>query len=258
MANFLQIANLELQMPIQDFETDLQWALDEYNNAYSEEITYAIKPMSTKHGKHMYKLTLANNDCAYMHIVAEQDSATGDIIFHPLKLSNFHDSFYGFEYPDEDIIGERNDPAEAFCHAMVMICQKHKDKGNCFAYIASQSEPRIIKNGDAKRSASIAIVDGDGNIYSCAGAKSIKGASDSVDFTVQKPIGEWLKEYPDVQREIAKLPAMDAKMNYIGKYLINAKLAEEIDSDEFIDIFCQAGIIGFSEPSIMNIYKLIM
>ena len=92
----LQIANLELQMPIQDFESDLQWALDEYNNAYCEEMTYAIKPMSTKHGKHMYKLTVANNNCAYMHIVAEQDSATGDIIFHPLKLSNFNESFYDF------------------------------------------------------------------------------------------------------------------------------------------------------------------
>ena len=51
---------------------------------------------------------------------------------------------------------------------------------------------------------------------------------------------------------------MNDKMNYIGKYLINAKLKEEIDSEEFLDIFCQAGIIGFSEQSVINIYKLIM
>lgn len=255
----LQIAHLKLRMPIQDFEADFQKNLDDYNNTYIKLMTYNIKPMSTKHGKHMYKLTVKNDDNAYMEIVAEQDSTTGDIIFHPLKLSNFDDSFYKFQYPDPDIIGEQNDPAEAFCYTMIaMLHRLDKNKESIFAYITPKGVPNIIKNGDTKKIASIAVVDNDGNVYSCAGAKSVKGASDSVDFTVQKPIGEWIKEYPDVQREIAKLPSMNDKMNYIGKYLINAKLTEEIDSEEFIDIFCQAGIIGFSEPSVINIYKLIM
>ena len=47
-------------------------------------------------------------------------------------------------------------------------------------------------------------------------------------------------------------------MNYIGKYLVAARLNDEIDSDEFVDIFRQAGVIGFSDASILSIYKLLM
>ena len=247
----LQIADINLTMSVQDFERELQNCIDNY----SEDMNYAIKPMSTKHGKNMYKITVDNCDNSYIEIIAERDDVTGDICFHPLKLQNVNDSFYHTKYDDYDIAGKDNDPSVFIADALYSLCTSHKGS---FAYIDPNGHMSIVKDGVDKKISSVALVDGDGNVYSCAGAKTIKGGTDGPDFSVKKPIGDWLKENPDVQREIAKLPQMDAKMNYIGKYLINAKIKEEIDSEEFTDIFCQAGIIGFSEQSVLNIYKLIM
>jgi hypothetical protein len=211
--------------------------------------------MSTKRGKNMYKVIIDNIKGSSIEIVGERDDVTGDICFHPLKLQNMNESFYKTSYADTDIMGLDEDPCMCLVYAFREICSQIKGS---FAYIDPNGYKSIIKDGSSKRAVSMALVDNDGTIYSCAGAKTVKGASDTSSFTVNKPIGEWLHENPDVAREIAKLPATDEKMNYVGKYLINAKIKEEIDSDEFMDIFCQAGIIGFSEPSVLNIYKLIM
>lgn len=250
MLNF-QIVDINLNMPVQDFENELQDCI----NHYSTQMNYSIKPMSTKMGKHMYKLTVDNCDNSNIEVIAERDSVSGDIQFHPLKLSNMNESFYKIHYDDSCIIGKDEDPAMFVAYALEKMCVAHKGD---VAYINSNGSSNIIKDGSQKRTSSIALVDGDGNVYSSAGAKTIKENMGGSNFSVNKPIGEWLQENPEVQQEIAKLSTMDAKMNYIGKYLINAKIKEEIDSDEFMDIFCQAGIIGFTEQSVLNIYKLIM
>lgn len=251
----LKIADINLIMSIQDFKTEFQDAIDDYNTSYGTDMEYAIKQMSTKMGKHMYKIIADNNNGSDIDIIAERDDVTGNINFHPLKLSNMNESFYKTHYDDYNIIGQDEDPGMLIAQSFEHICTKYKGS---FACIKPNGNVCIIKDGNSKRLSSFALIDTDNNVYSCAGAKSVKGASEDASFSVKKPIGEWLNENLDIQREIAKLPAMDAKMNYIGKYLINARIKEEIDSDEFTDIFCQAGIIGFSEPSVLNIYKLIM
>ena len=247
----LQIADINLTMPVQDFETAIQTCIGNY----STTMNYNLKAMSTRMGKHMYKLTIDNGDNSYIDVIGERDDVTGDIMFHPLKLSNMNESFYKTSYNDYDIVSQDEDPAMFITYLFKTLCSNNKGS---FACIDPSGNTTLIKDGSQKKVSSIALVDSDGNVYSCAGAKNIKGATDGPDFSVKKPIGDWLKENPEVQRELAKLPAMDAKMNYIGKYLINAKIKEDIDSDEFMDIFCQAGIIGFSEQSVLNIYKLIM
>lgn len=247
----MQIADIDLKMPVQDFEREVQ----DYINNHSTDMNYELKQMSTRMGKHMYKLTVDNDNGSSFEIIGERDDISGDISFHPLKLSNMNESFYKSYCTDNDIICTDEDPAHFMAYVFKTLCYNHKGS---FACIEPNGDSTLIQKGNNKKVSSIAIVDSDGNVYSCAGAKNVKGASDGPDFSVKKPIGEWLKENPDVQRELAKLPQMNDKMNYIGKYLINAKVKEEIDSEEFMDIFCQAGIIGFSEPSVLNIYKLIM
>ena len=247
----MQIADINLTMPVQDFEKELQDMIDDY----SVSMNYNLKQMSTKMGKHMYKLTVDNCNNSHIEVVGERDDVSGDIYFHPLKLSNMSESFYKIYLDDCSIEGQDEDPSVFMEYVFRTLCRNHKGS---FACISSNGHTSLIKDGKDKKIASVGIVDTDGVVYSCAGAKSVKGASDGPDFSVKKPIGEWLKENPDVQRELSKYPQMDEKMNYIGKYLINAKVKDEIESDEFMDIFCQAGIIGFSEPSVLNIYKLIM
>jgi len=246
----LQIASIDLKLPVQAFENELQDAVSNWG----EPMRYELKPMSTRMGKSMFKLIITNDNSDELEVIAERDDTSGDIIFHPLKLSNYRNSFYVYN-GSQDVEGEQEDPCMFFCWAMSRICQNHKSN---FAYVDTKGQPFVLKKGSHVSGVTVALVDGDGNVYSCAGAKSVKGASESIDFSVQKPIGEWLNENPEVQREVAQLTTITDKMNYVGKFLINARIKEDIDADEFMDIFRQAGVIGFSEPSVMNIYKLLM
>lgn len=245
----LQIADIELKMSEQDFKNAIQEQIDNY----PDHMNYQMKTLRTKHGNTMYKLSVDNGANSTMDIVAEQDAVSGDVHFHPIKLSNFNESFYSVHYND-DIAGNSEDPCMFICYALTNICVAQKGS---FAYVDPNGHITLIKDGNHKRGAALAIVDGDGTVYSSYGAKSVKAASENVSFEVKKPIAEWLQENREVGVAIQSLP-LDQKMNYIGKYLIQSRNNDEIDADEFMDVFCQAGLIGFSDKTVLSIYKLLM
>lgn len=245
----LQIADIEFSMPEQDFKNAFQEQIDNY----SDHMNYQIKTLRTKYGNTMYKISVDNGNNSSIDIVAEQDVVTGDVHFHPVKLANFNESFYSVHY-DDDIAGSSADPCMFICYALRNICIEQK--GN-FAYVDPNGDTVLIKEGSHKRGATLAIVDDDGAVYSSYGAKSVKAASENISFEVKKPIAEWLQENPNVAAAIQTL-SLDQKMNYIGKYLIQLRTNDEIDAEEFMDVFCQAGLIGFTDKTVANIYKLLM
>lgn len=245
----LQIADIELSMPEQDFKNAFQEQIDNY----SDHMNYQMKTLRTKYGNTMYKITVDNGNNSSVDIVAEQDAVTGDVHFHPIKLSNYNESFYSVHYND-DIAGNSEDPCMFICYALRNICVAQKGD---FAYVDPNGDITLIKEGGQKKGAALAIVDGDGTVYSSYGAKSVKAASENISFEVKKPIAEWLQENRDVAVAIQSLP-LDQKMNYIGKYLIQSRTNDEIDAEEFMDVFCQAGLIGFTDKTVANIYKLLM
>ena len=246
----LQIVDIELSMTEQDFRNALQ---DEIDN-YHENMSYDMKLLRTKYGNTMHKIQIINDDGSYATIVGEQDAVTGNIHFHPIKLSNFHDSFYEVVLSNQDIAGQDNDPGMFLAHAFRRICRQHNGS---FGYIDPNGGKALMRNGKEKTGLALALVDKDGNVYSSYGAKSVSVATEGLNFSVKKPIAEWLQENREVAVAIQQLP-LDAKMNYIGKYLIQARTNDEIDADEFTDIFCQAGLIGFTDNTVLGIYKLLM
>lgn len=245
----LQIVDIDLTMSEKDFSDAIQ---DEISN-YSENMSISIKLLKTKHGNSMYKIQVDNDDNSSAIIVGEQDSVNGNIHFHPIKLSNFNDSFYKVNLA-EDIAGEDRDPSIFLCYALRNICKR---VNGTFGYIAPDGGMAVVKDGKEKRKLSVGLVDENGNVYSSYGAKSIEEKSRGINFSVNKPIAQWLQENPDVATAIQPLPIND-KMNYIGKYLIQARMNDEIETDEFTDIFCQAGLIGYTDNTVLGIYKLFM
>lgn len=244
-----QIADIDIKVSVQDFENQLRSDI----NALCSSISYKITPVSTRRGKNMHKVELEEQSCGTFTIIAEVDANTGDMIFRPLILSSLNNSFYQTNYHDADMAGTSYDPAYLCLETLCNLARAH---GGNFAFITSDAR-KIIDHGQHKTARYVALVDDEGHVFSCGGAQKVSGDRDDTSFTVNVPIGEWLKDHVDIQQAIATLP-LDQKMNLIGKWLVNARIAEEIESDEFMDIFRQAGIIGFSEPSVLNIYKLIM
>ena len=246
------ITDINLQMSFQDFERQFQGCIDNW----SYTMNYTIKTPSTRMGKHLYKITVDNNDGSSVNIVALKDDIGPDTIsFKPLKLSNLNESFYDYLIQDkDDIAGTEKDPTMLICNAFKCLCV---DNNGTFACIDSNDDWCIVKDGAIKRKVYIGLIDDSGNVYSTVNAESVSYDGDNVQFHVKTPIQEWLREHDDVANAIQTLP-IDEKMNYIGKYLIQARVNDEIDTSEFADIFCQAGLFGFSNPSVMKIYKLFM
>ena len=250
--NELQILSIDLKVPQQNFEQEMQECIDVYLDDTGIQMTASATQMRTKHGKNMFKIIIENSNSDNFTILAEQDDTTGDVTFSPFKFSNFNNGFYSGKC-SPSVLGQNEDPAVCWNTLAKAFCYKHK---GTYASILN-SETTLIKDGVTQRQASQAIIDDDGNVYCARKTRSISGEEEDVDFTVRKPIAEWLSENREVGVAIAKLSLID-KMNYIGKHLVAARLNDEIDSDEFVDIFRQAGIIGFSDASILNIYKLLM
>ena len=250
MSRSMEITDINVTMPLSDFES----ALNAEISNYPCPMHFSIASVPTKRGKNMYKVIVENATKSVFTIIAEQDDANGDIMFHPLIMQSINNSFYQTLYYDSSCIGNDEDPALFFSMAMSTIA---KQTNGTFACFNSDGTKIIISNGDYKTIRSGALVDSDGNVYSCSGAKKIGVDTGDSNFSVNQPIGEWLNEHKDIQTAIAKMP-LNQKMDYIGKWLIQARLKEEIESSEFMDIFCQAGILGFSDSSVQYIYKLLM
>ena len=242
-----QIADIDIKVPVSEFESALNSQIN------TTAMSYKITPTQTRRGKDMYKVEIIDTNCGTFTIIAESDPATNDMWFHPMILSSLDNSFYLTEYDDPDVAGSPDDPAYVCLEALANLA---RDRGETLAFVTEHSK-NIIDHGKYRTTRYVALVDDEGHVYSCGGAQKVSGDKDDTSFSVNVPIGEWLNDHRDLQQAIAPLP-LDQKMNYIGKWLVNARITEEIESDEFMDIFRQAGVIGFSEPSVLNIYKLIM
>lgn len=248
----VMIMDIALRIPKQELESAL---LQEESNYTTATITHDSKELVMKlSGKNMYQITFKNSDADEFCIVAEVDDRTGDIVFMPNRIKNRNKSFYSCTYMVQNNIGTDSDPAMFFVKFFQELSVQRKGS---FAWCEPDGNATIIVDGSYKKADAMAIVDEDGRVYSVAGAKSIKHSAEDGAFHIQTPINVWLKENPAVAVAVSSMSDINDKMNYIGQYLISARLKDEIESDEFIDIFRQAGIFGFSKESVQNIYKLL-
>jgi hypothetical protein len=69
-------------------------------------------------------------------------------------------------------------------------------------------------------------------------------------------IMDWFKENPELVEQTKSL-SLEEKMNFVGKYLIKEKKDCNISSQEFIDLFMQPRLFGFSEPGLIHFYELL-
>lgn len=246
-----EILYVSMRSPITKFQTKL----DEQKDNWPETMTCEVKPAETRNGKKVYTMTITNGpDTGNVKFVAEQDDVSQDIIFKPMKMNKMSNGFYNLVYNDRDIIGTDEDPMVFISQALREIC---KSCNGTIAYM-NESGPTLVRDGKFT-SAIYGLVADDGTVYSLHDVKEIGSYDDSdTEFHIKQPINEWLAEHTDVSQAISKLPTINAKMDFVGKYLIKARTEDMIDSDEFLDIFKQAGLFGFTDNTVKMIYKLIM
>lgn len=249
-----QILAISLRMPEKTFESEIQNAASNR----SSTMKYAGKHLQMRlSGKEMLKVTISNeNDSAQFSFVAERDTAKGELVFTPFKLRSMDETFFTSQYDDDSIPDTDEDPAVFVFNFLRDECMKRQ---GTFAYVTTNGSMQIIREGQTKRVVGIALVDTENHVYSCTDAKRVAGESDDSgpSFTIQTPINVWLGQNREVANAINAMQDIGDKMNYIGQWLIQARLDDDIDQEEFMDIFRQAGIFGFTNPSVLRIYKLL-
>ncbi len=210
-------------------------------------------------GQDIMKITASNpNNDSLMTIAAEYDNTTGILNFRPMRFKSMDDSFYQVEDGSCDVSNcNEGESAEDFFMDWLQD-QAILRKGR-LVYIDHSGYGYIVIDGNTQPIEAYALIDKKGHIFSSVptGQQVVMDHETASTFQIITPINQWIKEHPDVQEKLKQIPDIGDKMDFIGQYLICARLNDDIDSIEFMDIFKQAGTLGFKKPSVQNIYKLI-
>ena len=254
----IKIYDIDFSYPHDDFINELRNFLNNYGNC---NMNVNSIEKATRNGKYMYEIEVTcQDDSNVTTVLFEKNPNNGDIIFAPTGFRSFGGTFYKVGNLTDSIEGSDDDTSIALVKYLSEIAQKSKGK---FVYCADDTIGCIV-NGNIK-SAKECIVDSNGNVY---GSKEVSSVSlldaGGTHVSFNTPIGEWNKqrklEDPDFANVLNdKTTSTEDKMNYIGKYVVNLKANDEIEAEEFKDIFIQAGLFtsGFSKDKTLNmIYKL--
>jgi len=252
-----KIYDIEFSCPHDEFMQGFSNYLSNWGNS---NIDCSSTEQGTKNGKYMYKIEVNNKDVSSKTtLLFEKNANNSDIMFVPTGFQSFGGTFYKHESTEQNLDSDDDTLYASICYLEELAKQK---KGMFAA--TTEHKTICVVNGNSK-GAKDCLVDSNGNVY---GAKDVKnvylGASiGNISVQFNTPIGQWIKQKKlddpmfDQQMSNTSLSTSD-KMNFIGKYLITARSNDEIDSEEFKDIFHQAGLLGFTDQAVLNIYKLIV
>jgi hypothetical protein len=70
---------------------------------------------------------------------------------------------------------------------------------------------------------------------------------------------DWLvsEEAKEIQEEMDKISDLNTRMDLLGKWILSKKINNEMESKKFLDLFIQAGTIGYSDNKLSMIYEII-
>jgi hypothetical protein len=254
----LTIYDIEFSQSHDDFIDGLRNFLSNYGNG---NMTVNSIEHATKNGRYMYKIEVTNQDDPNATtMLFEKNVNNGDIVFVPTGFRSFGGTFYKVENLSENVESTSDDTSIALMDYLEKTAKQVK--GKLVYKIGSQVT--CIVNGNSKGGKEC-IVDSNGNVYGAKEVSSVSLSDTGAHVSFNTQIGEWNKqrklEDPDFAAQLNdKTTSMVDKMNYIGRYVVELKAKDEIESEEFKDVFIQAGLFtsGFSNDKTLSmIYKLL-
>jgi hypothetical protein len=251
-----KIYDINFSAPIADFENRFNDYLKHYNNC---DMSMSKAEQATRNGKYVYKFTVtSSSDPNETVIIFEKDASTGNVNCVPSGFGSFGGTFY-----KQTNLSDSTDIDDDTLLATINFLQTEAKLLNGLMVAEHRDSVRCIVNGKDINNAKHCIVAG-GKVY---GAEDVKltdmVTAGSVAVHYNTPLGPWMKERraEDPQLDIAvsdKSVSMEDKMYFVGKYLVSLRNQEQIEADEFKDLFAQsAALDGFvKDPTLRTIYKL--
>lgn len=228
---------------------------DDFDCSISKNTTGTMKSGSC------YRLDVTWNNCKASVIAKKRDNDGMYVFDGGLKFGNMNNSFYessmdqGIDYdenPEFFIIEMLRNLALNTCGTVVMSAEgvdKSMKIVNASTAVINGTETTFVPCG---------YVEETGKVY--AVGKEIKDATMGTNIggiDINKTLSEFIKENVDLQDELKKLPSTTERVEYIGKWLINKKINDEIDYDTFKEQFMQAGLMGYNDKTCSMMYKIL-
>jgi hypothetical protein len=205
----------------------------------------------SKSNKNVYKITFNNLDSSNsIDLVASK--VTSGIQFEPIELRNYNNTFYKWNYEDDDLI-------QVMLLALKRSALKAKGDFGCIL----DGKYTLVKDGRdiSTHVAGLAIIDDRGKVYHLKHGQNIDDEDDNntMGYVPSYLINDWLDENPPFKAKLQSFPKSE-QFELMGQFAIYQKRNGMITADQFRDIIIQVGTFtdmlgGFKDEMLKNIYQ---
>lgn len=255
------ISYIDIKVTLETFMNAINTKIKSNKAIGNEMLFFSKLTKDIKTGKELYLLTITNSvNTAYTSIVAEYDYITDMLHFTSLKYDVqdskvINNDFFYSDFQDVSVYNTLSCPVWFLMDALYDIAQ---DKKGTIAIIYNYKDIIIVKEGVVKKVGGLSVFDEEGNLYVDSSKTLLNKTVNNQRPYIHRPLKYWIYDHKNISDELQDISCINKKMNRLGQFLIDMKLKGEIEKEEFNDMFTQTALVGFTDKTLIQVYKLLV
>lgn len=248
-----EIVDIDIRIDHQQFADTMDEVIRDESSRTGISFDWSDKESHlSKSNTSMYKVTFTNIDSSNtIDVVAEKSN--NDIVFKPIALRNYNESFYKCNYDDDDL-------SNVMLVALKKLALKSKGNFGC----TMDGQTALVRDGRdiSTHVVGLALIDDKGKVYHLKHSQNLDEEDDDSNISTYVPrylINDWLEENPQFQAKLQGVPK-ESRFELMGQFAVYQKMKDMLTADQFRDIILQVGnfaemVGGFKDDMVKNIYQ---
>lgn len=196
-----------------------------------------------------------------LYLYAIYDKVNDLIKFDSTRNIGVAFGFFKYEVYDSneltlDEVEDVNNIVQEFLVLLMQNCEEDPDDVEVLVNLSHGEYNYLLSSEKCKEYKTFGV-----NKYHALAIKEDCNISyeDEISTDFQYKLMDWLvsEEAKEIQEEMDKISDIYARMDLLGKWILSKKMNNEIDSKKFLDLFIQAGTIGYSDNKLSMIYEIV-
>lgn len=251
----LEIVDIDFTLDYQTFRNIVDDVISEISSNKGIGFDYNDKEAHlSRSNRAVFKLTFTNTDSSNtIDVVANK--VNNSIEFKPIELRNYNNSFYTYNYYDDDLT-----------EVMLTVLKRSAIKGKGSFGCILDGKCTLVKDGRdiSTHIVGIAIIDDRGKVYHLKHDQNLDNDDEddnnnAFGYVPRYLINDWLDENLQFQSRLQTVPKTE-QFELMAQFAIYQKRKDMLTADQFKDILLQVGTFaemvgGFKDESIKNIYQ---
>lgn len=213
-------------------------------------------------GDNVMEISFSNgNKCYILYLYAIYDKVNDLIKFDSTRNIGVAYGFFKYEVYDYeelnlDEVEDVNNIVQQFLTLLMQNCEGDPDDVEVLVNLSHGEYNYLLSSEKCKEYKTFGV-----NKYHALAIKEDCNISyeDEISTDFQYKLMDWLvsEEAKEIQEEMDKIADLNARMDLLGKWILSKKMNSEMESKKFLDLFIQAGTIGYSDNKLSMIYEII-